>query len=425
MSKDRRSIAEDGTAHRTARRLGALFENILPDTPALFQAYGRRVSEISSISKVNPKGTSSDGPFMSHVGIDGTSIWSAATSGKGSIAVHLLACMLVRQLDPIQATALLVELVEERRKWIINNGDESNIANIADQMASRQDIPRSELAKWVASARAWILSADEVKAQEQLQLRLISKNVSLPVNSGPDTYQNVLDAWITAMTSLDKVISGMPLRISKGATLLGISAWHIFPNLNVIGYRSAKVDFKDPLVGVGGIITIGLQSSDATDEGLSWSLDLSYLQHYGDPVSVSSSLGSNGSRITISELRLVAFGSLLRAWGILDTDMDAVARFFKALSTHLASREPSRKRKRSWTLPEIWDGMQQKLQVWLSPMLIASDLLLEPTTHDLKEHYVALVNLGRRRASDFLSDAIPAPLFGLCNPLSLFSFSDE
>ena len=333
LSKDRRSVAEDGAAHRTARRLGALFESIIPNTPTLFQAYGRRVSEISSISKVNPKGTSSDGPFMSHVGIDGISIWSAATSGKASIAVHLLACMLVRQLTAIQATALLVELVEERRKWIMSNGDESNIANIADQMASRQEIPRSELAKWVASAQAWMLSADEVKSQEQLQLRLISDNVSLPVNSGPDTYQNVIDAWIDAMKSLDNVISGMPLRISRGATLLGISAWHIFPDLNVIGYRSAKVQFKDPLVSCGGIITIGLQSSRALDEGLSWSLDLSYLQHYGDPVSITSSVGNNGSRITISELQLVAFGSLLRAWGAFGEDTYAVAGFFKALSS--------------------------------------------------------------------------------------------
>jgi hypothetical protein len=73
------------------------------------------VSEISANSEVNPSGKDKDGLFAAHVGVDGTSIWSAATSGPSAIAVHLLACILARAFSSTEATAILVELVKSRR----------------------------------------------------------------------------------------------------------------------------------------------------------------------------------------------------------------------------------------------------------------------------------------------------------------------
>ena len=58
-------------------------------------------------------------------------------------------------------------------------------------------------------------------------------------------------------------------------------------------------------------------------------------------------------------------------------------------------------------------------------MVVASNVLLGPITDSLKERYEALVNLGKRRGSRFLSEAAPTPLFGLHSPLSHFSFSNE
>jgi hypothetical protein len=49
LSPRRRDDAEFGTPHATARRLGALFEKIIPQTPTLMSAYGTRVSEISAL----------------------------------------------------------------------------------------------------------------------------------------------------------------------------------------------------------------------------------------------------------------------------------------------------------------------------------------------------------------------------------------
>lgn len=96
LSSKRKKEAECGTVHVTARKLGALFADGLPAIPNLLQAYGRRVTEIAEAPHINPKGSRFDGPFVGHVGADGTTIWAAATSGQGSIAVHLLACMLAR-----------------------------------------------------------------------------------------------------------------------------------------------------------------------------------------------------------------------------------------------------------------------------------------------------------------------------------------
>lgn len=47
LSRRRVEDAEQGNLHRTARKLGALFEQILPPVKMLTEAYGRRVSEIA------------------------------------------------------------------------------------------------------------------------------------------------------------------------------------------------------------------------------------------------------------------------------------------------------------------------------------------------------------------------------------------
>ncbi|KAL4979882.1 hypothetical protein BDW66DRAFT_147797 [Aspergillus desertorum] len=49
--------AESGVVHPTARKLGALFDPLLPDTPRLIKAYGSRASEIVLKSKIENKNT--------------------------------------------------------------------------------------------------------------------------------------------------------------------------------------------------------------------------------------------------------------------------------------------------------------------------------------------------------------------------------
>ena len=47
ISSKRKENAESGPSHKTARKLGALFDGILPDIPELIAAYGIRASEIA------------------------------------------------------------------------------------------------------------------------------------------------------------------------------------------------------------------------------------------------------------------------------------------------------------------------------------------------------------------------------------------
>lgn len=150
LTRLRRSEAEDGTVHRTARRLAALFKTCVPRIPNINAAYGRRVSEISSAFSDN---AASEGLFGERCGPDGTSIWAAATSGEDAMAVHLLACMLARIWTGPQAIALWTELIEQR-KLLIMSDVEAGSFDLPSLMAAKQDFPRSHIAAWDASARA-------------------------------------------------------------------------------------------------------------------------------------------------------------------------------------------------------------------------------------------------------------------------------
>ncbi|MCJ1387657.1 hypothetical protein MMC18_000500 [Xylographa bjoerkii] len=455
LSRHRRSNAEGGSLHQTARRqhrrlsrgigsrtnkhnrLGALFEEIIPQTPNLIKAYGQRVSEISANPKINPHaratfvGSTQDGVFASHVGADGTSIWSAATSGTHAIAMHLLACMLARLFERNEAVAIFVHLVNERKKEIHSKSDDGRAQSFASQMAAQQNIQRPDLESWDASARAWLSSADEAKTVEQNQLRLIVDNIGLQVSSEVEFYASVLDSWFQAMTTLDKIISGEPHRISKGNVLVCISAWHIFPDLNVVGAASKIVEFKDSLVAESGKITIGLHSSNPDHNfGVQWSLALSHLRFYGDPVKVTKYSGFDGSRMTIDELRLVAFGSVLASWGSSGESIYAAAEFFIQLGNLVPKHKPGSVHNTAWMREDVTNfDDEDPLSLsgrWLRPLVAAAEYLLASSSV-VRENAIMFITYGRRRGRLLLGqhDEVPPPLFGLSNPMFLFSLSNE
>jgi hypothetical protein len=144
ISEDRKINAEDGAVHRTARKLGALFEGIIPSTPELYKAYGTRVSGLSQSTKINPKPSPRDGMFASHIGADSTSLWAAVTSGDGAIGVHLLACMLARIWTGPQAISIWDELVAKRKEEIQRQSATASYPSKydSDVLAARQEICR-------------------------------------------------------------------------------------------------------------------------------------------------------------------------------------------------------------------------------------------------------------------------------------------
>lgn len=313
LSLWRRTVAETGGAHRTARKLGALFEQIATIPDSLYAAYGLRVSEISASETINPQNRHRYGLFEGHVGADATTIWAAATAGKSAMAINLLACMLARLWSASQATSIWSELVENRKKQINAECDGSESTHIAQLLAAQQEVTRKELAEWDSSSRAWISFADRVKKTEHQDLEDILQSLSLPVDTSVDTYTSVIRAWNIAMSTIDSLIRGMPHSVN-GAVLVAISAWHIYPDIDLFGNHNKSFTFNDCLVQRGGCLTIGLEDrSPANTSGVYWSLSLARLRYCGAPMALTAR-SVDESKVTFEEFALVIFGTLLRSW---------------------------------------------------------------------------------------------------------------
>ena len=327
LSPFRRTEAENGSAHATARRLRALFDSVLPPIPCLAKAYGRRASEVSS-SLAGVKSSPSHGIFASQTGADATSIWAAATSGDGAIRVHLLACMLARIWDASEATSIWVELVDERKQEIMATFKDPNVVDIAAYMSAQQIITRTQLAEWDASARAWLRVADLTNQRRQKQLELIVSNVTAAVNQKPSLYHSVMQAWKVALEGMECLINGMPQQMRTGELLLGLSAWHLYPDMIVLDELTTNVSQKDPLVRQGGVLTIGLKRKDTDSEkGVYWSLPLASLRYYGDPVLTSRSTAGDGSRLSIEGFGQAMLGCLINGWDVMDKDYEAAMKW--------------------------------------------------------------------------------------------------
>jgi hypothetical protein len=270
LSSQRRINAEDGPTHKTARRLGALFEQLIPSTPKLLKAYGLRSSEIIGTPGFNLKGSDKDGPFEAYVGTDCTTIWAAATSGPASLGTQLLSCLLARAWNSDKATSIWVELVAERQAEIIAAENESCIFSTSTAVAARQDISREELANWDASVRSWLRQADQVKRSDQNQFLLIIKNVVTPFINSKSTYSSVIGSWTKSMLCMERLLNGEPQQVSDRAVLLTLSAWHLYPDLVVYGEEATNVKFHDLLIPKQAILTLGLGAMRADcDDGLS------------------------------------------------------------------------------------------------------------------------------------------------------------
>ncbi|KAL9093936.1 MAG: hypothetical protein Q9165_003859 [Trypethelium subeluteriae] len=327
LSPKRKEQAEQGTTHITARRLGALFESVCPPTPNLIKAYGNRASQIAETAKetsVEP----SDSIFAAHAGVDGTSIWAAATSS--ALHVQLLACMLARVWSAAEATSIWFELVQERRKNIeirYTNGEAFQFSTIS--AAAQSEISRSSLAEWDSSARSWLRTADRTKTKEQQQLMLIIANVNIPINQDMAILSSVTAAWRSALTTMENLVSGMPQAVNSGPALLALRSWHLYPDFLLVGRDDAEVRFRDPLIRSGGMLTVGLaRREDGDNHGVFWSLSLAHMNFYGHPVPTEARLGHECAKVPFLQFIQAAFGALLGKWLHPGTEIDSAAQLF-------------------------------------------------------------------------------------------------
>ncbi|KAK1148253.1 hypothetical protein N8T08_010062 [Aspergillus melleus] len=409
LSPHRKKDAEEGPFHVTARRLGALFEDIIPRTPLLVKAFGTRVSEIVETPGISPQGSTLHGPFENYVGADGTAVWAAVTSGFSSIGVCLLACLLARTWDAKHATALWVELVEQRKHEIEKTFDDTNMVSPAALFSARQSISRYDLAQWDNSARSWLRSADKAKGFQITQLSLIQRNIHLPLPSNSTTYSSILQVWKQAMQGVEALLSGTPLLITDGTFLLAFSSWYLFPDILVLGQETKNICFRDKLFPQGGKATVGADTNlSSPSGGLHWSLAFSHLKFYGDPVLARND--RDFTRVTFQELKLVVLGSLFSSWRVSIRDHSSIAQWFVDI----------------WSLLGKNPGMNDQLP-WVAHMVEAAKALLI-TDDPEREKNSQLVQYGQRRAKSFLVDhpnSVLAPFFGLGNPLTIKGLSEH
>lgn len=157
---------------------------------------------------------------------------------------------------------------------------------------------------------------------------LIVENIGLSLTSGAKVYDNVIKVWFKALTTVDRLVSGMAQDIQSSDVLLGLSAWHLYPDMYILGKENTHVHQGDHLVRQGGLMTFGIRRahSDESTE-VSWSMPLAHLRYYGKPVLSEGSISSKSSRIPFDRLVLVAIGSLISTWELQTTEFDDAARF--------------------------------------------------------------------------------------------------
>ena len=393
LSPFRKKEAESGRAHVTARKLGALFESLLPETPELARVYGLRASEVSESPAFGLSKSHHYGFFASRAGADATSIWASATSGPSTIRIHLLACMLARIWDGSEATSVWVEIVHERKQQLLDAIGATNSA--AATMIAQQEISRTQLAEWDASARSWLRTADMAMKRQQKQLDLIISNVKAAVNTKPRLYDSVVDAWINALRVMECLVQGMPQQMKSGEILLGLSAWHIYPDMVVVDSHVTDIAQKDALVRQGGILTIGLHTSDSRqDAGVHWSLPLAHLRYYGDPVVTTRSITRDGSRLTLDELLIATLGAVIADWEV--PSFEDGARWIIQLSNVIGQHIVSQAKEKA-DIPSMQES-------WLTRLAGAAQTYLDSEGIE-RQRCLQLTSLGKRCSGIFLGQS--------------------
>ncbi|KAL9076452.1 MAG: hypothetical protein Q9157_003661 [Trypethelium eluteriae] len=406
LSTKRKEQAEQGTTHITARRLGALFEGICPPTPSLIKAYGNRASQIAEAAKktsVEP----TNSIFAAHTGVDGTSIWAAATSS--ALHVQLLACMLARVWSAPQATSIWFELVQERRKNIETRYTSGEVLRFATLTAAT-------LADWDSSARSWLRTADRTKTKEQQQLMLIIANVNIPINEDMTVPSSVITAWKSALETMENLVSGMPQAVNSGPALLALSSWHLYPDLLLVGHDDAEVRFRDPLVSPGGMLTVGLiRSEKGNSHGVFWSLSLAHMNFYGHPVPTEVRLSHECVKVSFLQFTQAAFGTLLGKWLPPGSEIDSAVRFFvsfQAAVYRAATNDP-----KAVESQQAAKFLRNSSHWWNVMARVASSYL--ESSGEERVTIQRLIKLGLKRSSVFIPGSNRQPFFGFLEPVTI------
>ncbi|KAI1474275.1 hypothetical protein F4774DRAFT_342192 [Daldinia eschscholtzii] len=417
ISKFRKDNAETGDLHRTARKLGALFDDVAPKSPDLLSAYGHRVSEICKKENIDSAERARHGIFSHFIGADSSSVWAAATSGLNAIAVHLLACMIANIFEQAQAVALWLELIEKQKCAVKQTiaTETDPMKAVSKEFAVKQVFSREELASWDNSARSWVRTANLATAKQRDVALLYTDQIRAAVNQVTDPYESVMEAWKDAMTSMESLVKGTPQRVRNGAVLLAMSSWHLYPNLCVLSFGPDIIYQNDELVKESGILTVDTEHEGEALGSIIWSLPLSYMRYYGDPVMITEKVAVESARILMGQFPFILAGCIFSTWKSFTPHGSDAIDFIILLSDILQESETTNPR---------YSQRIRKINAknsWLGQILGA--IRDYKSFGELEQKFaMKLIDHGRRSKDFFCApEGHPPPLFGLTHIPSLFS----
>ena len=239
----------------------------------------------------------------------------------------------------------------------------------------------------------------------QTQVMLILENAGLSIHSKPGVYEDVMNAWMLALVTMNDTVGGVAQNVCGGGVLLALSAWHLYPDMVFLGREMTHIRQNDSILAPGGLITIGISHSEKLD-GISWSMSLAHMRYYGRPVESQRSVGATSTKVPFEMIVYVAIGSMLNAWGDVALNIPNTFKVWVILQNHLLE-SISRRRLLAWF---------HLLADYANSFLDASAFRQEELTR--------FIQLGRRRCKTFLSerDLVPkqaTPFWGLLKTSSV------
>lgn len=234
-------------------------------------------------------------------------------------------------------------------------------------------------------------------------------NIPVPVSTHGTLYNAVIEAWIKALEALENLVKGIPQQINDGAVLLGLSAWHLYPDL-LLADTTQYIKQNDSMIRPGGIVTIGLEGKENNGQGVFWSLPLAHARYYGDPVITKRYAGVKESQVTFNEFLFVVIGSALGRWKSHSLDLCTKLDLIQKLARFAG---PKSDRLGDLKNHPLHTKVRSNLG-WLHCLSIAAGQYSQ-STEVVREQMSRLVSFGERRCSGFLGPVNyhPPPVFGL------------
>ncbi|KAH8652569.1 hypothetical protein BGZ61DRAFT_468621 [Ilyonectria robusta] len=95
--------------------------------------------------------------------------------------------------------------------------------------------------------------------RQHKQFLLIIQNLSMAVAQEASLYKGVMKVWKSALGAMEGLISGSPFVVTDGTVLVGLSAWHLYPDMAIFSGQSCnkQVPMNDQLVKAGRLLSLG------------------------------------------------------------------------------------------------------------------------------------------------------------------------